>query len=459
MTLQPRSLAMLLALLAACGAPALNSAPAVTDVGTAAGHPATAQLGPDGGTITSSDGLVTLTVPPGALSQSATFGVDALTATAPGAVRAYRLSPEGTTFAVPATITFQLGADDLVGTTTSAFSVGYQDAQHQWRLLSNATVSSYGTQISVSTGHLSDWSLVRGWQLKPGKATVKPGGSLTLVVTYCNVVDVGSPGEELYTAAAECEPTGRELSLPVMRWSVNGTVGGGGSSGTVDQGNPAANYQAPSQALPSAVAVSVEFGVQRVKSSKVLLVSNVSVIDDTPPAGFTGTVHLDSKAGGPGTATTQLDYTGHATVRLTQDFTRSARSYALTGELAVDSATIELGPCLCTSTGGAGSLEGELSYSPSTEGTGGEYSLSLNGEPTVGLTCSPTASGADCPSRNYPFTIAWALDPSIPATCTGSTTDTYADISSIEGSQQETCQGAANTRDTVSWSFAATNNP
>lgn len=84
----------------------------------AAGQTASAVIGPDGGTLTSSDGVVTLTVPPGAVEADTTFSIaldgDALADVRRGA--AYDLGPAEVDFTAPIAVTFANGTLDVAST-------------------------------------------------------------------------------------------------------------------------------------------------------------------------------------------------------------------------------------------------------------------------------------------------------------------------------------------------------
>lgn len=449
------SLAVVIILSACAGPVALNTTPAVTPVGTTMGQPVTATIGAAGGTLASADGTLQLVIPAGALVADTAFSLQPLSTTAPGALVAYRLGPDGTKFNTPATITFHYTADTLLGSSTSALGVAYQDADHRWRTLSNPVIKDQ--TISVKTTHLSDWSLLQGWQLRPPSAKVKTGKTLALTVTYCTQIDVGSPNDgELYTLAAECQKDTDDLGALVSKWAVNGVTGGNGTSGTITQGNPTATYTAPPKAPSGTQAVSVELNPLRI--GKTLLVSNVTVSDDSGPSSITGTLSMTRKAGGKDTGSSQLDYAGHATMQFAPWPAQGPHSYKMSGSFVLDSTTIELGSCSCIGSSGQGNLadtDNSFSYSPSDSG-GGTYHLGFSTELMVALTCSPTAAGADCPNRNYPLTVLWSLPTSFSGGCTGSASSTYTDLHAITGTSQEQCSVDSKLvkQTTVSWSLA-----
>lgn len=86
--------------------------------GTGAGASvvASAEIGVEGGDLTSADGRLKLYVPPGALADTTTIRVElASSAPADAVSPAYELSPEGLTFAVPVEVAIQYRAEEIGG--------------------------------------------------------------------------------------------------------------------------------------------------------------------------------------------------------------------------------------------------------------------------------------------------------------------------------------------------------
>ena len=86
---------MVLSLVTGCGpAPTpIKTIIAVTEVGAAMGATQTAMIGPAGGSVSSSDGALTLTVPANAVTAMTAFTVTPIEAKGPGALKAFRLGP------------------------------------------------------------------------------------------------------------------------------------------------------------------------------------------------------------------------------------------------------------------------------------------------------------------------------------------------------------------------------
>lgn len=147
-----------------------------------------------------------------------------------------------------------------------------------------------------------------GYRLSPDSATVRARGQQGLEVQQCvrgeTVSEEGLVLVELVPTCARLTDASR-----VRNWSVNGTVGGSPADGTVTQGAAGATYSAPA-APPAAnpVAVSVELAVPG--GAKVLLVSNLRVVQDCPApvCRFTGTARAEDLVGD------ELRIAGEATV-------------------------------------------------------------------------------------------------------------------------------------------------
>jgi hypothetical protein len=245
--------------------------PAVTLVGSPTGNAVTAVIGTAGGSVTSADGKVKITLPAGALAGDTTVGIQPISNMAPGGLGdAYRLTPEGTQFAAPATLSFALSTEDLNGTTLSQANIASQNASGQWQV-SPVSRDVNSRTLTVSSSHFSDWSRVSGLQLRPPSATLPIGKSTTLHIRVCYLVD---EGDDLFSLLADCQD---DLSGPLppnspLNWQVNGTLGGSDAVGTLSADGIQAVYTAPGQP-PAAnpVAVSVTYAGQ-------ILVSNINVV-------------------------------------------------------------------------------------------------------------------------------------------------------------------------------------
>src|SRR6185295_11488854 len=98
-----------------------------TAVGVPVGPATKKSIGPQGGSMASSDGRVTLTVPPNDLSGPVEFVITPITNQAPGGLgNAYRFEPNGQKFATPVEISFKYTAQELEDTIPEALMAAFQ---------------------------------------------------------------------------------------------------------------------------------------------------------------------------------------------------------------------------------------------------------------------------------------------------------------------------------------------
>ena len=251
--------------------------PSATAVGVPAGSIVSASIGAAGGSMGALDGKLVLTVPAGALASTTVISIQPLSNLAHGRRgAAYRLTPEGQNFLKPVTLTFAYSGQDLQGTAAEALGAAFQTPTGFWQWAGIATVDTTAKTVSVSSIHFSDWSMVSGAQLFPASKTIKVKTNVAMQVLVCY-----APGEEggLTPLGYRCETDGDTSNISIARdWSVNGRLGGG-AFGTVSGNGSAAIYTAPQfEPRPNTVAVSAS--VDRGARGTVLLVSNITVVDE-----------------------------------------------------------------------------------------------------------------------------------------------------------------------------------
>ncbi|MEO7256224.1 MAG: hypothetical protein ABIZ64_18515 [Casimicrobium sp.] len=261
----------------AATAASANADAVATAVGTPNGTPVSLSIGAAGGSLTSADGKMTLTVPANAVSSATTFTIQPITNEAPGgAGGAYRLLPDGQTFASPVKLDFAYNDQDLRGTDPDALGVAFQDNKRFWRSLKTVQLDQVNRKLTVSTSHFSDWtSRLGGLQLLPGTATVAVGKSISLLLVNCKT---GEPDEnDLVSLLYICVPP--FFTATASGWAVNGAPGGVTGLGLVARTSGiSATYTAPAtKPTPRQVAVSAQ-AVAAARSSTV--VSNITIVDD-----------------------------------------------------------------------------------------------------------------------------------------------------------------------------------
>lgn len=256
-----------------------------TEAGKPLGPAVTRIISSAGGVIESADGVLRVAIPAGALASEAEVSIQPISNHAPGNVGgAYRLGPEGISFAIPVRLTFGFTPEQVLGTAPQLLRVASQTPEGFWASHEASTLDADERTVSFDVSHFSDWSLVTGTLLSPQEATVQPGETVTLNVVVCERV---TGDDQLTPLVAECR-TSEVFRNLVRNWSVNGTPGGDASVGAVTvQEDRSALYTAPAVAPPaSPVAVSAEYTT--LDGGLVTLISNIRIQSGlcTPPNAF-----------------------------------------------------------------------------------------------------------------------------------------------------------------------------
>ncbi|MGE7776042.1 hypothetical protein ACQKLP_15040 [Chitinophaga sp. NPDC101104] len=145
--------------------------------------PAQKSIGAAGGTLASVDGQLTLTVPAGAFAADQNVSIQRISNRNPSAAGpAYRLLPEGVTFARPISITFRYRDSDTTFFAPEYLAGSYQKTSGTWAILPG-TVDAQARTVTVQTTHFSDWSVVGGIELKIKQPALAAQGTTGLSVT------------------------------------------------------------------------------------------------------------------------------------------------------------------------------------------------------------------------------------------------------------------------------------
>nr|WP_295934863.1 hypothetical protein [uncultured Dyadobacter sp.] len=199
-----------------------------TEVGVPDGELAVKTIGPDGGTISSSDDRVQLVIPAGALAKPTQISIQPITNHAPnGLGLAYRFLPEGTTFAKPASLTFSYDPHRVSANDAEAFRVATQGEDRKWYRTPDVLVDTILHTITTAMPHFSDWTAYElaiieniGLAGGPkGAEYVELGGSVELELHISNVLTVIHLEHE---GAGDLQV--QEISWQVLGGAVNGSV-------------------------------------------------------------------------------------------------------------------------------------------------------------------------------------------------------------------------------------------
>jgi hypothetical protein len=262
--------------------------PAPSPIGEAIGTPVQSVIGAAGGHLQTPDGSVSIDIPAGALSSDQTVGIQEIRTTSPAHFgRSFRLTPEGTTFAVPVTVRFHYTPEELLSTDLDTMRVAFQTPEGYWTPAPSQQVDEDAGSVTVQTTHFSSWGSIPGSQLSPDLATVKVGQTIPLELVICDDL---APGETnpLGFPVLVCDKSYAVARL-AKNWAVNSVVGGNAAAGTVTSAAPGeAVYTAPSKKpAQNPVAVSVQYTTLE-GQQQVTLLSHITV--EEPTRQWRGTV-------------------------------------------------------------------------------------------------------------------------------------------------------------------------
>jgi hypothetical protein len=317
------------------GTTTTDPGPDVTPTGT----PISADIGPAGGTIAASDGLISVTFPAGALAATTTVTIQPIVNTAPSSIgTAYQIKPNRLAVSKPVTITMPISPATLGDLAPEGLGIGVLDSAGKWRADFSSTVdvpaagaratgrygaSSAAPTIGVSLPVTSTMPfavvVVTYWRVQPTSATVAAGGTVPITILACTRTDVpgtGAPDDDLLASPSSCAPSVRQGT-----WSVNGIVPGNQTVGTVLALSPTskAQYTAP-QVPPPLGFVNVQASMLWVQKGVTKVFTIPIRISGVP---WTGSVTLTTTGDTTWTeangATTTWNYSGGATIDVKAD--------------------------------------------------------------------------------------------------------------------------------------------
>ena len=261
----------------------LTTAPGVKN-----GEVATATIGASGGTLTSADGGLTITIPGGALAGDTVFNVTPVTAPASNAVATYLLQPEGTTFAVPVTLAFHAADAGVAYAGLGFLGIALHEGAGTWRWFLDVAKDPTAKTLSVNVSHFSEYSMLQGYQLQPVATTAEVSLVAEFTVVACaDPVQIAMMNGEVPKDVPvdpplvfECLPLYLE-GARADRWAVEGVEGGDATHGTIEaNGDFGALFQAPSKKPdPATVSVTTWFHYGY-KDLQDMLVGRVTITDD-----------------------------------------------------------------------------------------------------------------------------------------------------------------------------------
>ena len=211
--------------------------PVVTAVGSPVGLASRARIGPDGGTLATSDGKLELIVPAGALSAETELSLTPISSEAPlGIGPAVRLTPDGTTFSTPAKLV--LHYESFAGSTAPELMLAAsQDAMGRWVPAGAPRHDAAAKTLTVDLPHFSDWSFATCAGLTVDNYLVSQG-----VESHFSLDEQCSDPAVQTAALGPVRPTGRMVEWKKedpMGMPGPGELAPSGSKATVSSTDPA----------------------------------------------------------------------------------------------------------------------------------------------------------------------------------------------------------------------------
>lgn len=274
--------------------------PIITDIGTPVGSKVSTSVGPEGGTIKSDDGFLTLTIPSGALSTATEVSIQPISNEAPlGIGTAYRLEPEGTTFSIPVKLTFSYTNELLDGSPSDFLWIVTQNSNGSWNAALKSVVDENTKTVTVEANHFSDWALGKfiDFVLAPSSKTIKKGESVALKLTGFSrdkevtedddltpLVPLSEEGDVLTPLTPIPPIESRLMDFRVKEWTMNGaTAPVSNSNGKLSASGTTATYIAPDKkptVNPVAVTVELESGNKEGKKASYFVTANISIVNE-----------------------------------------------------------------------------------------------------------------------------------------------------------------------------------
>ncbi|HVM88854.1 MAG TPA: hypothetical protein VMT76_11765 [Puia sp.] len=175
-----------------------TSKPQPTAVGIPTGNITSKVIGANGGTVVSADGTVELDIPPGALANDTTIGIQPITNNCPGGFNnAFRFTPNGLKFSQPATLKFHYPDSVLEGTIPELMGIATQVSNGYWKVATKMSNDTATHTIATSIRHFTDYTPMEliGLKARPRSIRVNDSSTVQVLIQALKEPDADDPEE------------------------------------------------------------------------------------------------------------------------------------------------------------------------------------------------------------------------------------------------------------------------
>jgi hypothetical protein len=123
----------------------------------------TQSIGNEGGELKGSDGILTLAIPDGAITTETKVGIEVTSEVAANGIgKVYTLTPEGTEFEKPISVSFQYTDEDIKDISPARLAIAFKKEDNTWRVMRTLSSDNTTKTVTTETTHFSQWSLIDG---------------------------------------------------------------------------------------------------------------------------------------------------------------------------------------------------------------------------------------------------------------------------------------------------------
>ncbi len=218
----------------------------ITTVGKPSGKKTEIKINKDGSSLRSSDGVVELIIPEGAVPKKTVISIQPITNLMPnGNGKAYRFEPSDIQFQKSIQLIFHYDEEEIKDSMQLLMGIAMQNGKGQWLSLKNFDLDTVAKTISGNINHFSDWSSFTAIKLYPSYARVKVNKELDLTIDL-----VASEEEEVIGLDNDpmLAPLRRRNISWTSSWRANEVLNGNNVVGTITpQSKVKATYKAPAK--------------------------------------------------------------------------------------------------------------------------------------------------------------------------------------------------------------------